>query len=82
MRALEVADLLITVGSLGQIIGRTAVRWGMPADRVSIVEDNAGAIAILEQLVTGEDVILVKGSRALGMEEIVDALGRARWNSH
>jgi UDP-N-acetylmuramoyl-tripeptide--D-alanyl-D-alanine ligase len=76
MRALEVADVLIAVGPRGRIIGQTAQRWGMPADRVHIVEDNAEAVAVLEQMVTGDDVILVKGSRAMEMEEIVNTLGR------
>ena len=76
MRALEVADVLVAVGPRGRIIGQTAQRWGMPADRVHIVEDNAEAVAVLEQIVTGDDVILVKGSRAMQMEEIVNRLGR------
>ena len=76
MRALEVADVLITVGSRGQIIGRTARRWGMPADRVHIVESNAEVVALLEQMVLSDDIILVKGSRAMHMEEIVNELGR------
>ena len=76
MRALEVADVLITVGPRGRIIGQTAMRWGMPADRVYIVEGNTDVVALLEQMVTGDDVILVKGSRALQMEEIVNELGR------
>ena len=76
MRALEVADVLITVGRRGAIIGQTALRWGMPADRVHIFEENAAAIALLQELVTGNDVILVKGSRAMQMEEIVSVLGR------
>jgi UDP-N-acetylmuramoyl-tripeptide--D-alanyl-D-alanine ligase len=76
MRALEVADVLIVVGPLGRIIGQTAQRWGMPADRVHIVADNAEAVSVLEQMVTGDDVILVKGSRAMQMEEIVNKLGR------
>ena len=76
MRALEVADVLIAVGPRGRIIGQTAQRWGMLADRVHIVEDSAEAVAVLEQMVTGDDVILVKGSRAMGMEEIVNTLGR------
>jgi len=74
MRALEVADVLIAVGSRGRIIGETALRWGMPADRVYIVEDSAAATALLNQMVIGNDVILVKGSRVMQMEEIVDAL--------
>jgi UDP-N-acetylmuramoyl-tripeptide--D-alanyl-D-alanine ligase len=76
MRALEVADVLITVGRRGAIIGQTALRWGMPADRVHIFEENAAAIALLQELVMGNDVILVKGSRAMQMEEIVSVLGR------
>jgi UDP-N-acetylmuramoyl-tripeptide--D-alanyl-D-alanine ligase len=79
MRALEVADVLITVGPRGRIIGQAALRWGMSPDQVHSVEENAEAIALLEQMLTGDDVILVKGSRAMGMEEIVTALGRAGW---
>ena len=77
LRALEVADVLITVGPLGRVIGETALRWGMPADQVHIVERNGEVIALLEQMITSTDVVLVKGSRALQMEEIVNALGRA-----
>jgi UDP-N-acetylmuramoyl-tripeptide--D-alanyl-D-alanine ligase len=77
LRALEVADVLITVGPRGRIIGESALRWGMPADRVHIVEENAEAVALLERMVTGNEVILVKGSRAMKMEEIVNALVRA-----
>jgi UDP-N-acetylmuramoyl-tripeptide--D-alanyl-D-alanine ligase len=76
MRALEVADVLIAVGSRGRVIGETALRWGMPADQVYIVEENTEAISLLRQMVTGDDVILVKGSRGMQMEEIVNALGR------
>jgi UDP-N-acetylmuramoyl-tripeptide--D-alanyl-D-alanine ligase len=76
MRALEVADVLITVGLRGRIIGETAVRWGMPADKVYIVEESTEVVALLEHMVTSDDVILVKGSRAVRMEEIVNALGR------
>jgi UDP-N-acetylmuramoyl-tripeptide--D-alanyl-D-alanine ligase len=76
MRALEVADILITVGARGCIIGEAAVRWGMPPERVHIFDENAEAIALLEETVTGDDVVLVKGSRAMKMEEIVSALVR------
>jgi UDP-N-acetylmuramoyl-tripeptide--D-alanyl-D-alanine ligase len=76
MRALEVADVLIAVGALGRIIGETALRWGMPAEDVHIVNANPEAITLLERMVTGDDVILVKGSRGLKMEEIVSGLVR------
>jgi UDP-N-acetylmuramoyl-tripeptide--D-alanyl-D-alanine ligase len=76
MRALEVADVLIAVGPRGRMIGETARRWGMPTDQVHIVEGNAEVIALLEDMVLEGDVILVKGSRAMQMEEIVNTLGR------
>ncbi len=87
MRALEVADVLITVGSQARIIAETALRWGMPADCLYSVETNAEAIALLEKLITAGDVVLVKGSRVLQMEEIVGALAntsveRTAWDSH
>ena len=81
MRALEVADVLITVGPRGRIIGETALRWGMDAASVSMVDTNEEAVALLEGIVAGDEVILVKGSRGMEMEEIVDSLGRGRWNS-
>ena len=76
LRALEVVDILVTVGPRGRIIGETALRWGMPPERVHILEDNAAAIHLLEDLVQEGDVILIKGSRAMQMEEIVNALSQ------
>jgi UDP-N-acetylmuramoyl-tripeptide--D-alanyl-D-alanine ligase len=77
MRALEVADVLVTVGARARTIGEVALRWGMSTDQVHILEDNDEAISLLKQLVRGDDVVLVKGSRALKMEEIVNALSFA-----
>lgn len=76
MRALEVADVLVTVGPRARIIGETALRWGMSADAVHMVDTNAEAIRLLEDIIGAGDVVLVKGSRALTMEEIVNALVR------
>jgi UDP-N-acetylmuramoyl-tripeptide--D-alanyl-D-alanine ligase len=76
MRALDVVDILITVGNLGHIISDTALRWGLPSEQVSVADDNAQVIQILESMVGEGDIILVKGSRGMKMEEIVSALGR------
>jgi UDP-N-acetylmuramoyl-tripeptide--D-alanyl-D-alanine ligase len=48
----------------------------MSPDKVHMFENNDEAIALLERVVKGDDVILVKGSRAMKMEEIVNALSR------
>lgn len=76
-RARDVADILVTVGSLGRIIGEEALATGMAPDAVHIVETKAQAIELLRSLVEPSpagDKILVKGSRGMEMEEIVAAL--------
>ena len=76
-RARDVADVLVAVGSLGRILGEEALKAGMPPESVCLVETNAQAIACLRTLIVpgpAGDVILVKGSRGMGMEEIVTAL--------
>jgi len=73
-RAMDVAAMLVAVGPRGRIIGEEALACGMPSDRVYFATDNAQAIAWLRTVVAPGDVILVKGSRGMTMEEIVAAL--------
>jgi len=77
LRAREVADVLVTVGELGATIGQAAIQGGMPKARVHVMADNEEAIAYLKGEVREGDVVLVKGSRGLQMEQIVTALSRA-----
>ena len=74
-RAKEVAHVLVTVGPLGRLIALEALEVGMPADRVFIAEDSVEAVSILETIVEPADVILVKGSRGVHMDQIVFAMG-------
>ena len=77
-RVLEVVDLLITVGRLGRTIGQEAMVCGMSEDQILMVEDNRAAIAHLRRMVGADDVVLVKGSRGMAMEEIVNSLTEDR----
>ena len=76
LRAIDVAGVLVTVGERGAIIGEEARRNGLPADRVRLCASNAEAIDYLKTVIEPGDMILVKGSRGLRMEEIVAALGQ------
>jgi UDP-N-acetylmuramoyl-tripeptide--D-alanyl-D-alanine ligase len=76
LRALDVASVLVTVGERGAIIGAEAKRGGMSGDRVHICATNAEAIEHLQAILQPGDMILVKGSRGLHMEDIVNALGQ------
>ncbi len=76
LRALDVASVLVTVGERGAIIGAEAQRGGMPGDCVRICGTNDEAIEYLQAVIQPGDMILVKGSRGLHMEDIVNALGQ------
>jgi UDP-N-acetylmuramoyl-tripeptide--D-alanyl-D-alanine ligase len=75
-RAREVVDLLVAVGGLGQLIGEEALAAGMDAGSVYLVETNSQAIDVVQDHVGPGDIVLVKGSRGMQMEEIVAALAR------
>lgn len=66
-RAGEVVDVLITVGPRAKIIAQEA--GGRP--EVTALETNAQALEVLNKILTPGDIVLVKGSRALKMEEVV-----------
>jgi UDP-N-acetylmuramoyl-tripeptide--D-alanyl-D-alanine ligase len=74
-RARDVADVLVTVGPLGRLIASEALDVGMPADRVFIADDSIEAITILENIVEPADIILVKGSRGVHLDQIVNTMG-------
>ncbi|GAB4403670.1 MAG: UDP-N-acetylmuramoyl-tripeptide--D-alanyl-D-alanine ligase [Anaerolineales bacterium] len=73
-RAIEVVSRLITVGKRGRIIGEEALACGMSPENVVIVDTNQDAIRILSEWIQEGDIILVKGSRGMHMEDIVKAL--------
>ncbi len=73
-RAADVADLLVTVGDLGRAIGEEASDGGLEAERIRLVSDADQAIELLKAELHRNDMVLVKGSRAIGMERIVSEL--------
>jgi len=74
-RVAEVADRLVTVGELGAQIGREAIAVGMNESDVFFAEDNDQAVELLRDLVSSGDLVLIKGSRGMHMEDIVAELG-------
>lgn len=71
-RAAEVADVIFAVGDLGRWIGDAAFQAGH-SDVHIVMDKSEIAPALLPQLASG-DVVLVKGSRALELETVVEAL--------
>lgn len=75
-RAADVADVLVTVGDLGRLLGDEAELAGLPADRHLHAGSAQDAVTLLHDLIRAGDLVLVKGSRALGMDRIVPAISR------
>jgi UDP-N-acetylmuramoyl-tripeptide--D-alanyl-D-alanine ligase len=73
-RAMDVVAVLITVGERGRLIAEEALACGMEGDKVFVQEDNDSAVACLRGIIAPGDIILVKGSRGMKMEEIVNEL--------
>jgi len=65
---------LIAVGPWGKAIAAGAERAGLPADRAVVVDDVAAATAAAGALVRPGDVVLVKASRAVGLDRVAEAL--------
>ena len=73
-RASVVANRLVVVGTLGRVIGEEALRVGMAPERVFFASDNEQVVDYLKRVLKQGDYVLVKGSRGLRMEQIVDGL--------
>ncbi|ABR49033.1 UDP-N-acetylmuramoylalanyl-D-glutamyl-2,6-diaminopimelate--D-alanyl-D-alanyl ligase [Alkaliphilus metalliredigens QYMF] len=65
-------DYLITVGKSAQWIAREAVEQGFSQAHIYQTPSNDLAIKVLKTLLSPRDVVLVKGSRGMKMEEIVN----------
>ncbi|MDD3653333.1 MAG: UDP-N-acetylmuramoyl-tripeptide--D-alanyl-D-alanine ligase [Desulfotomaculaceae bacterium] len=67
-------DRLVAVGDLAKDIADGALCAGLPAGKIYRCAGNTEAIAVLDSILRGGDVVLVKGSRGMRMEQIVESL--------
>jgi UDP-N-acetylmuramoyl-tripeptide--D-alanyl-D-alanine ligase len=71
-------DLLVTVGELGAEIAQGALQVGMPAANVVSCPTSAEAILRLQEILSSPDnaqpVILVKASRGMQLEQVVEGI--------
>jgi UDP-N-acetylmuramoyl-tripeptide--D-alanyl-D-alanine ligase len=75
VRAAEIVDELVTVGERARWIADEALRAGLDTSSVSQMADVNETMEFLRPRIGSGDVVLIKGSRALHMEDIVAALG-------
>ena len=67
-------DVLVAVGTLGALIAEGARTAGMDARRISVFQTAGAAAPGSAALVLERDLVLVKGSRGIHMEQIADRL--------
>lgn len=67
-------DVLLSVGELGRRIADGARAAGMLEERVRPCIDAAEASQVLDDLVEAGDTVLVKASRVMGLEKVVEGM--------
>ncbi|HHV29583.1 UDP-N-acetylmuramoyl-tripeptide--D-alanyl-D-alanine ligase [Acetivibrio mesophilus] len=67
-------DYIVAVGEYRKNIAHGAIEAGAGEERVFDFKDNADAARFLKEYLKSGDVLLVKGSRGMRMEEIVNIL--------
>ncbi len=72
------SDLLFCCGQYSKDVAHGAWEAGMPTDNVYAFADPLHAASHLLKVIQPADVLLVKGSRAMGMERILDTLADAK----
>ncbi|MFL5778605.1 MAG: UDP-N-acetylmuramoyl-tripeptide--D-alanyl-D-alanine ligase [Chloroflexota bacterium] len=76
--AAGVADLLVVVGAAASPIAEGAMAAGLARDRVFRVPDRDGALDALDSRLRDGDVVLVKASRGIALDLLVETLVRDR----
>jgi len=71
-------DLLLTLGEQAPVVAESAIRHGLPPEKAKVVESHREAISILKEIMREGDWVLVKGSRRMAMEKIVEGLTERR----
>jgi UDP-N-acetylmuramoyl-tripeptide--D-alanyl-D-alanine ligase len=71
-------DFLIALGERAQTIADGALASGMNRKRVVVAVDHADASARTNEILRERDTVLVKGSRSMRMERIVEAIASER----
>ena len=68
-------DGLVTVGPAARWIADEAARAGMDRDAIIAVDTAADAVPLIAAWIRPEDLVLIKGSRRMGLERVAEGLG-------
>lgn len=69
-----IVDILFTVGPRGKFIADAAIKGGMDKKNVRIFDTVDEALPEIQNLVTEGDLVLVKASRAMALDRVVEEI--------
>lgn len=67
-------DILVTIGDYAKMVGERAIELGMNKDNVINFKEEMDSYQFLDELIEENDIVLVKGSHAMNMVNIVNYL--------
>lgn len=70
----KIADLVVAVGDFAEFIKEGLMNCGFDKDSIRIFKTSEDALSSVNEAAKGADIVLVKGSRGVKMEKIVEAL--------
>jgi UDP-N-acetylmuramoyl-tripeptide--D-alanyl-D-alanine ligase len=73
-RAAQVVDYLIVYGELAQLIAEAAQQNGLPENRIYFAKTKQQAVEWLTQTLQAGDLLLVKASRGIALETVIEQL--------
>jgi UDP-N-acetylmuramoyl-tripeptide--D-alanyl-D-alanine ligase len=71
-------DFLLAIGDWAPMVVESAIRHGVEPERTRVLESHGEAISLLRRVVQEGDWVLIKGSRKMAMEKIVEGLTGGR----
>ncbi len=72
--AAESVDFLMTIGQNGKIIALAAEKAGLPKEKILSFDKAEEVIEPVKKIIKNKDLILIKASRGIGLDKVVDSL--------
>jgi UDP-N-acetylmuramoyl-tripeptide--D-alanyl-D-alanine ligase len=72
------ASVLMTLGPMSRHTSDSAIKNGMKPSNVICFNDRENLLSVLPGILRKDDIVLVKGSRAMHMEEVVEKIQNIR----
>ena len=71
-------DFLLAMGEWAPVVVASAIRHGIEPERTRVLESHGDAISLLRRVMQEGDWVLIKGSRRMAMEKVVEGLAEGR----